>query len=117
MKSKIALVLAVVVLVCSFAMTACTKPEEEIIGTWKAQQVTLGVVTESVITFNADGTGSVTGLWNITGNINYVMAEEYLTMTYNVLGIENSVTYQFTIEDDTLNLTKDATTVTFTRVM
>ncbi len=115
MKAKLSVVLAVLLVVCTFAFAACSSVEEQIVGTWKSQQTTLGVVTESSITFNADGTGSASGLLGITGNMNYVITEDYITLTYNVFGVESSATYQFVIDGDTLNLTKDATTVTYTR--
>lgn len=117
MKAKLSVVLALVLVVCAFAFTSCASPEEKIVGTWKTQQTTLGVVTESSITFNADATGTVSGLLGITGNITYVINEEYLTLTYNVLGVDNAVTYQFVIEGEELHLTKDATTVIYTKVV
>lgn len=114
MKAKISLLLVAVILVCSLAFAACSA-EEKIIGTWTSQQATLGVVTESQIIFEENGTGSVSGLLGITGNMTYVINEDLITITYSVLGVETAKTYSFTLKGDTLTLTENATTVTYTR--
>ncbi|MBE6813055.1 MAG: hypothetical protein E7523_09255 [Ruminococcaceae bacterium] len=114
MKTKISVLLVAVILVCTLAFAACSA-EEKIIGTWTSQQTTLGVVTESSIVFNEDGTGSVSGLLGLTGNMTYVINENIMTVTYNIFGVESTKNYTFEIKGDTLTLTEDATTVTYTR--
>ena len=114
MKAKISLLLAAVILVCSLAFAACSA-QDKIVGTWKAQQTTLGVVTESTLVFKEDGTGSVSGLLGITGDITYLIADSNITITYKVLGVETVKAYQFTLKGDTLTLTADSTTITYTR--
>ncbi len=116
MKTKIALLLVAVILVCSLGFAACSA-EDKIIGTWTSQQTTLGVVTESQIVFSENGVGSVSGLLGITGDMTYVINEDYITLTYSLLGVESSKTYAFTLKGDTLTLTADSTTVTYTRVV
>ncbi len=114
MKAKISVLLFAVILVCTFAFAACSA-EDKIIGTWTSQQTTLGVVTESSVVFNEDGTGSVSGLLGLTGNMTYAINENVLTVTYNIFGVESTKTYTFEIKGDTLNLTEGTTTVTYTR--
>ena len=114
MKAKISVLLVALSLVCSLGLAACSA-EERIAGTWTTQQTTLGVVTESSIIFNADGTGSVKGLLGLTGNMTYVINKNILTVTYNIFGVESTKTYTFSIRGDTLMLTEDNITVTYTR--
>ncbi len=114
MKAKISVLLIAVLLVCSLGLAACSA-EDKIIGTWTSQQTTLGVVTESSIVFNEDGTGSVSGLLGLTGNMTYVINENILTVTYNIFGVESTKSYIFEIKGDALRLTEDTTTVTYTR--
>ena len=114
MKAKISMLLVAVILVCTLAFAACSA-QDKIIGTGTSQQTTLGVVTESSIVFHEDGTGSVSGLLGITGNMTYVINDDVLTVTFNVFGVETTKNYTFAIKGDTLSLTEDATTVTYTR--
>lgn len=114
MKAKISMLLVAVILVCTLAFAACSA-QDKIVGTWTSQQTTLGVVTESSIVFNEDGSGSVTGLLGLTGNMTYVINENIITVTYNILGVETTKNYSFAVKGDTLTLTEDATTVTYTR--
>lgn len=114
MKAKISVLFVALILVCSLCFAACSA-EEKIVGTWTSQQTTLGVVTESSIVFNADGTGVVTGLLGLTGNMTYVINEDVLTVTYNIFGVETTKNYTFVFKGDTLSLTQDSTTVTYTR--
>ena len=114
MKRKISVVLICALFVSLFAFAACSA-EDKIVGTWTSQQTTLGVVTESTLIFNEDGTGSVSGLLGITGAMTYVITDNTITLTYDILGIETVKSYTFAIEKESLSLTEGANTVTFTR--
>lgn len=115
MKAKISILLAAVILVCSLALVACST-QDKIVGTWKSQQTTLGIVTESTITFNEDGTGSVSGLFGLTGDITYTINEDVLTITVDVLGVTStSKSYIVSVKGDTMTLTEDSTAVIYTR--
>lgn len=114
MKAKISVILVAVILVCTLAFSACSA-QDKIIGTWTSQQTMLGIVTESSVTFNEDGTGIASGILGLTGNMTYVINENILTVTYDIFGVATTKNYSFTIKGDTLTIVDGDSTVIFTR--
>ena len=114
MKAKISVILVAVILVCTLAFAACSA-QDKIVGTWTSQQTTLGIVTESTMTFNEDGTGIASGILGLTGNMMYVINENILTVTYDIFGVATTKNYSFTIKGDTLTIVDGDSTVIFTR--
>ena len=55
-KTRIIAALTALLLVCA-ALASCGSLEKKLVGTWKGQNSTLGIVTEYSYTFNEDGTG------------------------------------------------------------
>ena len=82
MKIK-SIVLALVLVVGIFAITACGNQGKELVGTWKNDTTVKGY--EFVYTFNADGTGE------------YDAAGTVMKFTYKVDG--NKISFKYTGED------------------
>lgn len=95
-------------------LCACTAPETSIVGTWKNQSTILGVVTETVYTFNEDGTGTKSNVLDI--GFTYSFSEEKLLITTSTLGIENTEEYDYKFNGSKLVLTGDKDTINLERV-
>lgn len=103
------LVVAMVLGLC-----ACSAPEKEIVGTWKNQTTVLGIVTETVYTFNEDGTGAKTNV--ISVEFTYSFSDEKLCITTSTLGIENTEEYSYDFSGDELVLTGEKDTIRLEKV-
>ncbi len=113
MKKVISLALIFVLVLVAFA--SCGSPEKKLIGTWKGDVELLGVTTSYEYTFNEDGTGKMTGaLGSNTGvAFSYTVGEDgKLNITTTLLSVENTKTYTYTVEKDTLTLTEGDTVIT-----
>lgn len=111
MRKYIAGLLLVVMI---FALCSCTAPEKSIVGTWKNQTTVLGVVTETTYTFNGDGTGTKSNVFDI--DFTYSFEEEKLLITTSTLGIENTEKYSYDFSGDKLVLTGDSGTIDLEKV-
>lgn len=114
MKTKTFAALTALLLVAVLAFGACSA-EEKIVGTWKAQQTTLGVVTEVTLVLNEDGTGSQSGLLGIEGSLTYTLADGTITIKSQGILSETTKVYTYTLKGDTLTLTEDSISLTYTR--
>lgn len=111
MRKILAVALLIVMLL---GLCACTAPEKSIVGTWKNQCTVLGIVTETIYTFNEDGTGSKTNIVNIS--FTYSFSEEKLLITTSTLGIENTEEYTFDFNGNKLVLTGERDTIELEKV-
>lgn len=96
-------------------LTLCScAPEKSIVGTWKYQTTVLGVVTETVYTFNEDGTGTRSGV--VTTDFTYSFSDDTLLITTNLLGIEMTEEYTYDFGIDHLVLTDENNTIELDKV-
>ena len=115
MKKTIALLLTA--LLCAVCLSACAKPENQILGKWTGEASILGVVTEYSYEFREDGSGVMSTALNLGLEMHYTITDTELSVTTALLGIENTDTYTYVFSGDTLTLTEVGTenTVTLTR--
>lgn len=101
-----------------FTMLAgCSSYEKQIVGVWKSQKTTLGIVTETVYTFNEDGTGNTSGVLGLNLDMTYVITDSTITITYasDVIDIQSQKIFTYTLKKDTLVLTEGSESTTFTK--
>lgn len=111
MRKILAVALLIVMLL---GLCACTALEKSIVGTWKNQSTVLGIVTETIYTFNEDGTGSKTNIVSVS--FTYSFSEEKLLITTSTLGIENTEEYTFDFKGNKLVLTGERDTIELEKV-
>lgn len=97
-----------------FGMCACSSPEESIVGTWTSRNTVLGIVTETVYTFNEDGTGTKSNVLDI--DFTYAFSEEKLSITTTTFGIEITEEYSYEFKDSKLVLTGENDTISLEKV-
>ncbi|MCR5484584.1 MAG: hypothetical protein K6F09_03225 [Clostridiales bacterium] len=109
MKKVIALIIAIVVVagagVGVFLYLQSQTPEKQILGKWKGDY--------EIGTFEFKKDGIVTlGISNVSTDGEYEVDSEnmVLSITYSVLGISYTRSYDFTIEDDKLSITDQTLT-------
>lgn len=113
MKKALSILAALMIFLCIFS--SCSSNEKSIIGKWTSQESFLGVVTETVYQFNEDGTGTMSTKLGVGIAMNYTISDNSLTITSNVLGLENTKVYTFTIEGNTLTLIDGDNTTVLTK--
>ena len=111
MKRILAFILVVVMVA---GLCACAKPEESIVGKWKHQNTVLGVVTETIYTFNEDGTGTKTNVIDL--GFTYSFADDKLFITTSALGIEYTEEYTYSFGINELVLTGENDTITLEKI-
>ncbi|MBE6916698.1 MAG: hypothetical protein E7470_02160 [Ruminococcaceae bacterium] len=104
---------AVLVLVLVLSLSACT-PQKKVLGTWKHQSNVFGIVTETLYTFNEDGTGTMSTLVDIA--FTYTIDDNVLRITTTVLEMSHTDTYTYQFDGDKLTLTGDNETLELTKV-
>lgn len=109
--------LAIITVMLFTMLAGCSSYEEKIVGVWKSQKTTLGVVTETVYTFNEDGTGTTSGLLGVDLDMTYVITDSTITITYasELLDIKTQSIFTYTLKKDTLVLTEGSESTTFTK--
>ena len=103
------IVAAVLVAVMVLGLCACSISSKAIIGTWKNQTTVLGVVTETVYTFNEDGTGNLSNVVDMP--FTYSFSDDKLLITMTVLGISTTEEYTYEFGVNKLTLTKGDETI------
>ncbi|MBR2867828.1 MAG: hypothetical protein IKB88_02020 [Clostridia bacterium] len=104
MKKVLSVVIAVCVLIVSFA--GCTAISEKlIVGEWTANTSILGVSTKTTYLFNEDGTGSISTVMGIEIAVDYTIDEETLIIITDTPALQKTFKYTYEFEDDTLVLT------------
>jgi len=107
-KTILALLIVAILVLC-----ACSV-ELAIVGTWKNQTTVLGVVTETIYTFNDDGTGSKKTV--LETDFTYEVSGDKLTITTSVLGIESTEEYTVDVSWNELTLRSEEETITLEKV-
>jgi len=79
--------------VMMISLCACTITEKAIVGTWKSQSSILGVVTETIYTFNEDGTGTKSNVLDV--DFTYAFSDEKLLITTSVLGVASTEEFSY----------------------
>ena len=110
MKKVFAFLLAVLMVA---GLCACS-PEKSIVGSWKHQTTVLGVVTETVYTFNEDGTGKISSVVDVS--FTYEFSDDKLLITTSTLGIKNTEEYSYEFSGSKLALTGDKDTISLEKV-
>lgn len=112
-------ILRVVAIISLFAvlvsLVSCASVEKSIVGTWRTKSNLLGLVTDSTIRFNSDGSGARSTVLGIEEAFTYTIDKDKLTITTNTLGIKSTVEYTVTIKGDVLTLAGDGNTVEYTK--
>ncbi len=111
LKKIVSLLLSVILTLCLF--TGCGA-KSKLVGTWEEEtqasilgiEINTGTVT---VTFEKDGTGSMSGELGSTGlsasqNFTYTVEKDQLTMTFES---GSTVVYTFVLEKDVLKLDGD----------
>lgn len=108
---------AVVLLVVALAMTllGCSQ-KAALVGQWSYKESLWGVATETVYTFEKDGSGTVSTLLGVNLVISYTVEENQLTIHSSVFGVDSTEAYTFTVKGDTLTLVSSDKTMQLTRV-
>lgn len=106
MKKILASLLIAVMLL---SLCACVPAKLFIVGQWKSQTKVLGVVTETVYTFNKDGTGTKSNVLDIP--FTYSFSEDKLLITTTALGIEITEAYSYDFSVGKLVLTGETETI------
>ena len=101
------------VLVLSLLGCAEVAPEKAIVGTWKARDTVMGIVTETTYVFREDGTGERTGLF--TTAFTYRFSGEELLLTSTVITFESTDVYSWKFDGDKLILTGSKETITLVK--
>lgn len=118
-KTRIVAALAALLLACA-ALASCGSLEKKLVGTWKGQNSTLGIVTEYSYTFNEDGTGKYTGVAGVSASFTWTLEDSTLKMvaTGAILDLEIfNKSYTVSVDGDKLTLTdSDSSSVTLTKV-
>lgn len=112
MKKTLSILIALAMMLS--LLCACSTPEKEIVGSWKNQKTVLGIVTETLYTFNEDGTGTISGIVSVA--FTYSFADEKLTIKTEALGIENTETYSYQFDKDSLILTGESETINLEKI-
>ena len=105
-------VLFLVLVLTVLCFSGCAKPEKQILGKWNGEANLLGVVTEYAFEFNEDGSGKMTTALDIGLATTYTISDTQLDITTSVLGIENTKSYIYAFDKDTLTLTEIGTDTT-----
>ncbi len=118
----IALVAVLLIVLISYAF-----PEKRIVGEWVRKNSVLGIETESVYRFNADGTGTMPVAFGIDVPMTYTIDEEKLVMTVSApnlaanilelggIGSEYTAEYTYKFRGSTITLTDAGMSFTMTR--
>lgn len=105
---KYSAVILMCIFVLSFAACGEEKKTYSVEGSWKTEN---GKITE--ITFNEDGTGSLKKGSEISVNFTYVIAEDKLTVTTEILNQKTDTVYTYTVSADALTLTNGSDTAQY----
>jgi hypothetical protein len=116
MTKKIMALLAPVLAALAVLLAACTipqPPQKLILGKWQADGYILDI---QAMEFREDGTcsfgpfnGLMNGTYAITLGVND--APDTISLTYKILMLTNTDTYEFTVTDTTLNLKKQGSSL------
>lgn len=115
MKKMRAAVALLMVTVLVLAMTGCSQ-KAALVGQWSYKESLWGVATETIYTFEKDGSGTVSTLLGVDLVISYTVQEDQLTINSSVFGVDSTEVYTFTVKGDTLTLVASDKTMQLTRV-
>lgn len=104
------LMVAVVVL----SLVGCTQ-KAALVGKWTYRESLWGISTETVYTFDKDGTGTISTLLGVDLVIDYTVDGDQLTINSNLFGVDSTEVYTFKVKGDTLTLVSGETTMQLTR--
>jgi predicted Zn-dependent protease len=94
-------------LILVFSLVACSK--KTVVGTWVSEDQSQTYV------MNSDGTGSVKLSSGISLSMTYTTTDSKITVNMTYLGQTETDEYTYTLKDNKLTLTKDNTSVTYTK--
>jgi len=100
--------------VMMISLCACTITEKAIVGTWKSQSSILGVVTETIYTFNEDGTGTKSNVLDV--DFTYAFSDEKLLITTSVLGVASTEEFSYEFGWEKVVLTGEDNTIVLEKV-
>lgn len=104
---------AALVVVIMLSLCACS-PKQKILGTWSHQESVLGITTETIYTFNDDGTGVMSSLVDIS--FTYTIDKDVLCITTSMFELSHTDTYTYAFDGDKLTLTGNNETLELTKV-